>query len=94
VVPASDLRRALAKSANGYSPSYGDLKFMLPSPFDEPPNEVGWRLETFVADLLIQCKAGYIPLGPNDAGVGLVFAERGAPISAAISLTIDAPEGG
>jgi hypothetical protein len=91
VVPSSSLRKALAKRDKGYSPSYADLKFMLPDPFDDPSNEVGWRLEGFVADLLIQCKAGYIPTGPNDAGVNLVFAERGAPISAAISLTIEAP---
>jgi hypothetical protein len=92
VVPAAALRKALAKQADGYSPSYGDLKFLLSSPFDAAPNEVGWRLEGFVSDLLIQCKEGYIPTGHDDSGVNLVFTQRGAPISAAISLTIEAPK--
>lgn len=92
IIPAQDLRGALAARERGYTPSYGDLKFLLPTPFDEPENEVGWRLETFIADLLIQCEVGYIPSGPNDEGVNRVFAERGAPISAAISISIDAPQ--
>lgn len=93
VVPARDLRKALASRENGYSPNYGDLRFLLGTPFDASANEAGWRLEHFVADLLLTCKEGYIATGPADEGVNRVFTERGAPISAPIALTIDAPEG-
>ena len=92
VVPARALREALSVRERAYTPSYGDLKFLLPPPFDDREHEVGWRLETFIADLLIQCEAGYIASGPYDEGLNAVFTERGAPISAAISITIDAPE--
>jgi hypothetical protein len=82
----------LSARERAYTPSYGQLKFLLPAPFDEPQHEVGWRLETFIADLLIQCEIGYVAGGPYDEGIIRVFSERGAPISAAISVTIDSPE--
>lgn len=92
VVPAEALREALSACERAYTPSYGDLKFRLPTPFDEPEHEVGWRMETFIADLLVQCETGYVATGPYDEGINAVFSERSAPISAAISITIDAPE--
>ena len=52
-----------------------------------------WTLHNFVADRVIGCEAGYIA-GTNpmqDEGLFRVFNMRGGPISAAISITIDAP---
>jgi hypothetical protein len=52
-----------------------------------------WTLHNFVADLVIGCKEGYIA-GVNsmeDEGLFRVFNLRSAPISAAISISIDAP---
>lgn len=91
IVPAAALRQALSKQAKGYKPSYGDLKYRLRSPFDAAGMETGWRIESFVNELL-DCREGYIADNPRDPGVHRVFAERGAPISAAIALAIDAPE--
>jgi len=54
-----------------------------------------WSLEHFVADLVIGCKEGH-RAGTNpleDEGLFLVFNRRGGPISAAISITIDSPNG-
>ena len=54
-----------------------------------------WRLEHFVADLVLGCQESYRG-GTNpmqDAGLYRVFARRGGPISAAISISIDAPIG-
>jgi hypothetical protein len=54
-----------------------------------------WRLEHFVADLVIGCQEGYRG-GTNpmqDPGLYRVFARRSGPISAAISISIDAPTG-
>jgi hypothetical protein len=52
-----------------------------------------WTLQHFVADLVIGCKEGYIA-GTNpmeDEGLFRVFNLRSGPISAAISINIDAP---
>ncbi len=52
-----------------------------------------WTLDNFVADRVIGCQEGYIA-GTNptqDEGLLRVFTRRSGPISAAISITIDAP---
>jgi hypothetical protein len=52
-----------------------------------------WRLETFVADLVLGCKEGHLAgtIPTQDAALYRVFNRRSGPISAAISVTIDAP---
>ena len=55
-----------------------------------------WSLENFVADRVLRCKEGH-HAGTNpmeDEGLFVVFNRRSGPISAAISITIDAPGGG
>jgi hypothetical protein len=55
-----------------------------------------WTLHNFVADLVLGCKEGHRggtdPM--SDENLFRVFNLRSGPISAAISITIDAPEGG
>lgn len=55
-------------------------------------NLPGWRLEEFIADLVIQCRAGYIAKSRQDGGLDYIFSRRGAPIAAAFAITIEAPE--
>lgn len=54
-----------------------------------------WTLHNFVADMVMGCKEGYVggsnPI--NDPGLFRIFSLRGGPISAAISITVDAPTG-
>lgn len=90
VVPSVALRHALRKQAKGYAPSYGDLRYLLDAPFNEPLLQAGWRLEDFI-DELLDCRAGYIANDEADEGVRRIFSERGAPISAAIAISISAP---
>jgi hypothetical protein len=52
-----------------------------------------WTLHNFVADLVLGCKEGYLA-GTNpmdDEALFTVFNRRSGPISAAISISIDAP---
>lgn len=91
VVPASCVRLSLESQDPNYSPSYADFEFRLPAPFNEPDNTCGWRLEEFITTLLITCKEGYIAENRPDEGLDRVFNRRGGPISAAISVTFDAP---
>lgn len=91
IVPATQLRVIMATAAEGSSPSYGELVGRLPTPFDQCGNRAGWRLEDFVVDLLLECEAGYIANSPSDGGLNYIFNRRGAPISAALAVTLDAP---
>lgn len=91
VVPASSLRIALRNRTAGHVPSYGDLEFLLPAPFDTPENTAGWRLEGFITELLITCEEGYIAEQEVDAGLEAVFNRRAGPIAAAVSITFDSP---
>lgn len=91
IVPASDLRVALSGQQTGSSPRYRDLASDLSGHFSLPESKAGWRLENFVADLLIECEVGYIAASRGDAGLNYVFNRRSGPIAAAIAVTIDAP---
>lgn len=92
VVRSAALREALGSYGSGHVPRYGELRVLLPDPYTSKEHEVGWRLEHFVARLLITCEEGYIARGRNDDGLITVFSRRGAPISAAIGITFDASE--
>jgi hypothetical protein len=70
---------------------YGDLKLIVPKPNTPTKDGPGWRLEEFVADLLLQCKTGYIAEKESDPGLDAVFRRRTGPIAAAIAITLDAP---
>jgi hypothetical protein len=93
IVPAATLRKVLRRKKKGYSPTYGDLANFLPAPFTTAPNTGGWRFEDFVADLLIECREGYVAENQNDPGLFRVFNLRQGPIAAAVSITFDAPGG-
>lgn len=89
VIPARNAH-AILDSVSG-SPTYSDFE-TLPSPFRQEDSG-GWRLEYFVVDLLLQCKVGRITDVRSDEGLYQVFYRRSGPIAAALSVTIDAPEG-
>jgi len=91
IVPAAILREGLKGKSTGYCPAFADLTSLLPPPFGGTASLGGWRFEDFVADLLIECKDGYIAGRRDDPGLDLVFNRRAGPISAAISVTFDAP---
>lgn len=78
---------------SGYNPSYSDI--VLASSGLPEGSVGGWRLEHFIVDLLMGCQEGYVGgINPmQDRGLERVFFARTAPISAAISITIDSPAG-
>ena len=92
IVRSESVRQALQNFSSQRVPCYGDLQFGLPEPYNSIEHEVGWRLEHFVAHLLVRCEEGYIAQDSNDVGLFTVFNERSGPISAAIGVTFDAPE--
>jgi hypothetical protein len=93
VVPARELRAAFDGENEGYQPSYTDLRLRLPAPFNTVDHPAGWSLEHFVADLVLRCRQGYAADDLNDErliGVTDLY-RRGAPIWAAIAVTVEAP---
>ena len=92
IVRSESVRQALQNFSSQRVPCYGDLQFGLPEPYNSIDHEVGWRLEHFVAHLLVRCEEGYITQDSNDVGLFTVFNERSGPISAAIGITFDAPD--
>jgi hypothetical protein len=93
VIPAQHVRAAMAAANKGDVPTYGDIRTNLDSPFKRAPHRGGWRLEHFIANLLIQCKTGRITDIRQDEGLFAAFYQRTRPIRAAISILIDAPAG-
>lgn len=90
VVPAASVREIINTEPQGYHLKFGDLA-NLPKPF-RGMHANGWRLEHFVADELLACKAGYATTEFNDQQLYNLFFRRSGPIAAAVSVTVDAPE--
>lgn len=92
IVRSESIREALGSFDSGRVPCYGDLRVRLQAPYDSSPNEAGWRLEHFVARLLVTCEEGYVAGGRDDDALLPVFAHRSGPIAAAVGVTFDAPQ--
>jgi hypothetical protein len=54
--------------------------------------EYGWRLEYFMADLLLRCKGGLRFTKNDEVPIQSIFYGRSGPISAAIAVTVELPE--
>ncbi len=92
VIKKSFLDEALKIHGKNYTPSYGDIKYMLPGEYIQPEHEAGWRLEYFVIDLMLKCKEGLIDDSPNFESLQALLSQKSNPISAALSVTIDLNE--
>lgn len=91
VLPNEKMRLAMGAVDPGLSPSYSQL-VEVGGPFNQPENRGGWRLEHFVADKLLPCEEGKI-VTEEDEALYAVFNRRSGPISAAMSVSIVAPDG-
>lgn len=91
VVTADVLHSLIAQEKKGYHPTYKDL-LRLSAPFlDE--HRAGWRLEHYVADELMRCSEGHVTSDETDHVLERLFYRRSGPISAAIAVTVEAPQG-
>src|SRR6266540_2726337 len=69
--PASNRPSTATDWPRNYAPSYGDLREALGSTYGDGRNRVGWRLEAFVSDEVLDCRQGYVarPVPDLDAGL-------------------------
>jgi hypothetical protein len=85
VIPAKNVHRELEKKVASYSPTLGDTRKMI-------TDKYGWRLEQFMADLLLGCKEGFRFTKNDEVPVEAIFYRRSGPIAAAIAVTVEMPE--
>lgn len=90
VIPGNELRTRLLSKNDNESPTFLDLSGCCPK--TSLSYSENWTLEDFAVDLLISCQTGYVAPTPEDPGLERVFNLRSGPISAALSITVDAPE--
>lgn len=92
VVPARALASGLAAEPQGAHPTYANVCASLPKYFRGRSRLGGWRIEDFVASELLSCREGYVVTQENDRSLLDLFFGRSGPISAAVSVTVDAPD--
>ena len=83
IVRVDKIHSILEKRAKNYSPSIGDLS--------NKERFFGWSLEYFVADLLLQCKEGYVYEDLHDVNIFNLFNRRTGAIASAIAVVIEPP---
>jgi hypothetical protein len=89
IVSAAELYEFLAAKGKTYSPSVADTKTLMSDPAAKP---YGWRLEHFMADLLLGCRQGRRYTSDDDIPTRALFYRRSEPIAAAIAVTVEMPE--
>jgi hypothetical protein len=86
VAPAAGLRTVLTLKPKGYSPSFRDLRHVVSN---EAQHASGWRLEHFMAELVMRCQQGRVFQSLQDNDIEALFYRRSGPIAAAVSVTVE-----
>jgi len=89
VVSSAVLRQAMSSKQAGYKPSFQDVSGLCGA---APAHVSGWRLEHFVADLVLKCKQGRSFGSIREDQIDALFYRRSGPIAAALAVTIEGPE--
>lgn len=87
VIPSKQVHD-VAKAKKKGSPSFKELTF---EPFDAGDQKSihGWRIERFVADEILRCRHGILFENVQDQRLAGLLYGRAAPITSAITITID-----
>lgn len=76
----------------GYRPSLADTRDLL-ARHPNGADLLGWRLEHFMADLLLGYREGRRFGDTDHEALDALFYRRSGPIAATIAVTIEAPDG-
>jgi hypothetical protein len=88
VIPSALVRKALQSKSTGYSPSFDQLSGLCGP---QAVHAAGWRLEHFVADLVMTCRQGRSFTSINEDQISSLFFRRSGPIAAALAITVEGP---
>ena len=86
VVPYWKVAEILDAKKEGYSPSVTDLAGNVAA------CDFGWRLEHFMANLLLNCKEGRRFTDVDSYDMEALFFRRSGPIAATVAVTVEMPE--
>ena len=88
VIPSKQVHDVTNAKKKGKSPSFKDMTF---DPFDPADTDSahGWRIERFVADEILRCRQGSLFENVQDERLAGLLYRRSAPITSAITITID-----
>ena len=89
VVPSGLLAASLLTRPSGFSPRLTDVSGLLPG---GARHRYGWKLEHFIAQLVLRCKEGRVFARSQDEDIQSLFFRRSGPIAAAISVSVEVPE--
>jgi hypothetical protein len=84
VLPAWEVRAAVAVQAKAHAPSYAELRRGGP--------RAGMDLARFMTERVLGCHEGYVVDDSQDEGLGTIFNRRSGPIAAAIRFEFDLAE--
>ena len=90
VIPANILFDEFEDRPDRYSPRFREICGLVPG-FKR--NRCGWRIEYFVSRLLLGCIEGRMWTDPDDIDLQSLFFRRSGPISAAVGVNVEMPEG-
>ena len=94
VLTREEAHAALARLPTGRTPSFSDMvREATAVNADDPLDQHGWRLETFVADEMMRCREGRLFEKAQDEDLRALLYERSAPIASLIQITVDLPNG-
>jgi hypothetical protein len=91
ILTSTQAHSALSNLPFGKTPSFSELSTNPPSGVAEQYANHGWRLETFIADEVLQCREGQVFTDRQDSRLQALLSGRTAPIASAIVMTIDLP---
>lgn len=94
VLKREEVHGVLDQLPIGATPSFAALQNPMRKSTFDPFAVHGWRLETFVADEVMRCREGQVFEDDQDEILARLLYQRSAPITAAIVMTVDLPEGG
>jgi hypothetical protein len=89
VVPAEHVHEVIGKLQPGRSPTVDQLASRAAFDAGDPTSTIGWRLERFIADEVLRCRQGRMFEDLTDPNLSALLYRRSAPITAAITITID-----
>ena len=86
IFPYTNVSRILDTRPKGYTPKLSDIAD------DRDSHISGWRLEYFMADLLLSCRTGRRFTDADSDTMETLFFRRSGPIAATVAVTVEMPE--
>jgi hypothetical protein len=91
IIPVAPMFAVLNAAGAGYKPSLADTRDLLTG-HPNGADTFGWRLEHFMADLLLGCREGRRFDESNREALDALFYRRSGPIAATIAVTVEIPD--